>query len=94
MNKTQTVYVTEINPISGNLPIPRASHSAVAYCNRYLIVTGGEGLPNQQIEQHHLVKQTLIDMEETSEQSTRLLYPKNDVWVYDILLNFWTEITP
>ena len=33
-------------------------------------------------------------MEEVVEESNRLLYPKNDVWVYDIILNFWTEITP
>lgn len=38
----------------GITPNPRASHTAVAYMDRFLIVIGGEGLPNKHYESNPL----------------------------------------
>lgn len=50
MNNYKVVSTTirQIKPKNGVLPSPRSSHSAVAYQNRYLIVIGGEGYPNEE----------------------------------------------
>ena len=84
-------------------PCPRASHSCVAYKNRYLVIIGGETdslvQPNSESEAVSKTESIKKPKQEKkngsgSDESNSGYSSLGDVWVFDTLQKIWFEIKP
>eukprot|EP01015_Nassula_variabilis_P001013 TRINITY_DN10552_c0_g1_i1.p1 TRINITY_DN10552_c0_g1~~TRINITY_DN10552_c0_g1_i1.p1 ORF type:complete len:154 (+),score=30.59 TRINITY_DN10552_c0_g1_i1:65-526(+) len=76
-------------------PSRRASHTCTAYKDRYIFLIGGEGYHPDR-EKKLACNDTVLDfniyeiMKETNDQEDQPIYPKNDVWIFDVETQMWT----
>lgn len=92
--------ISQVVPKTVVLPSERASHSASAYRDRYLIVVGGEGYPSKEErielekkkELEKKSKKQSVHSDDDEQEKDQPAFPKSDVWVFDTQLEVWIEI--
>lgn len=73
-------------------PPHRTSHSMNVYKDRYIFLIGGEGysMENKDTKTIESERKELCSEKDFEDDKAPPCFPKNDVWIYDTEINYWS----
>ncbi|CAD8100021.1 unnamed protein product [Paramecium sonneborni] len=89
------IRIEKIKANGSQQPTPRASHSAVAYGDRFLFIIGGEGYQydQQKDNEEEVIEQDQEDNQNIDEEE-KPIFPKNDIWIFETVMRTWSKLQP
>ncbi|CAD8082225.1 unnamed protein product [Paramecium sonneborni] len=90
------IKIEKIKPNGSQQPTPRASHSAIAYADRFLFIIGGEGyqFDQQKDNEEEAIEQDQEDNMQNLDEEEKPIYPKNDIWIFETVMRTWSKLVP